>query len=334
MAALMTPDLLVQHMDEFQLANPHGRTVAPRLRLGLGCSLYMRDPQSPRMRQALAACADHYLALAGDHIKAGYDSIRNTPVRAYRPGDVHFSQALAAGDDVRSHSFGGEFYGDADPYVASHFGLAFSATSAQEHPLADRPAFFRATLPLGWIQARGGLPAYRELVQHWCSLLRPFHGHAGYAALPSLSLVEYRRSAWLATPVLQRYPGLDLDLASSVASMTRRAGPPLRIKGVNWLTALDEGSLELLGGRTALLDGLGPAFNVTDYPGGILVQAGAQPALGDADAGDMPEAYRELSRRLQPLRLRYPDGWSLLQSPDPVACDHTPLTNAWLARWD
>src|SRR5690606_41748042 len=65
---LITRDFLVQHMDEFELANPLDRKADVRLRMGLGCSLYMRDPQCPRTRLALARCADHYLDLVGRRI--------------------------------------------------------------------------------------------------------------------------------------------------------------------------------------------------------------------------------------------------------------------------
>lgn len=331
---MITRDFLVQHMDEFELANPLDRKPDVRLRMGLGCSLYMRDPQCPRTRLALARCADHYLDLVGGRIASGMDSVRNASLGDYRPGDVRLAEAIAAGDDVDNHSFGGVFYGEREPRIASHFGLEFGAASSQAAPLHTRPAFFRATFPLGWWRERGGLEAFARLVHHWCTLLSPFHGYAGYAALPSLDQAEFRRSGYLATMVAERFPGLDVDHASSVASMARRCGPPLKLKSANWLTALDDEVLRALGGRATVLDDLGAGFGLHEYDGGVLVQAGAMPELGDRELDEVPAAYQQLSWKLRPLRMQYPDGWSLLRSPGPAAGDSTALTNAWLARLD
>src|SRR5690606_16268216 len=116
------------------LANPLDRKADVRLRMGLGCSLYMRDPQCPRTRLALARCADHYLDLVGRRIASGMDSVRNASLGDYRPGDVRLAEAIAAGDDVDNHSFGGVFYGEREPRIASHFGLEFGAASSQAAP--------------------------------------------------------------------------------------------------------------------------------------------------------------------------------------------------------
>src|SRR5690606_8062343 len=97
-----------------------------------------------------------------------------------------------------------------------------------------------------------------------------------------------RRSGYLATMVAGRFPGLDVDHASSVASMARRCGPPLKLKSANWLTALDDEVLRALGGRATVLDDVGAGVGLHEYGGGVLVQAGAMPELGDRELVKFP----------------------------------------------
>jgi hypothetical protein len=331
----MNPEsITLEDLDKFYLfdEDSHNRRIA--VRLGLNCTLYMRNPHSAEVRSGLAKCADQYLELVGDNIKSGFNSITGGAVAPYLPGQINFSQALAAYDDVEKHHLMAEYYGDADPYVATHFGLSLSASSKKASPLRDRPAFFRATLPFSWLKDKSGEGAFQKLVHNWCTILKPYHGYAGIGALQSMDLTENERTVLLAYPYAKRFPGLEIDEPSAVASMAKKSGPPLKIKGVNWLTAVDDECMAELGGREAFLGDLGEGFKIFEYEGGVLIQAGVIPQLGDRNRQLIPILYQQLARKLKPLRMKFPNGWSLLKSPNRQEQSHADATNEWLARFD
>ena len=76
------------------------------------------------------------------------------------------------------------------------------------------------------------------------------------------------------------------------------------IKGVNWLTCLSDRWLDKLGGVAALRKSLSDDFILHEYPGGVVIQAGPAPEVGDVNYRVPTERYRTLSRLLKPVRAR------------------------------
>ena len=124
------------------------------------------------------------------------------------------------------------------------------------------------------------------------------------------------------------------DKPDTISSMMVISGGPLKIKGVNWLTALDDECFERLGGRDAVLSDLDEAFKFYNYDGGVLIQAGPVPQLGDVNQRHIPRYYQQLARKLKPLRMVFPQGHSLLKSPRPQEKSGADVSNEWLARFD
>ncbi|HSN96947.1 MAG TPA: type VI immunity family protein [Candidatus Nanopelagicales bacterium] len=78
------------------------------------------------------------------------------------------------------------------------------------------------------------------------------------------------------------------------------------MKGVNWLTVVGDHLLAELGGVDVVCDRLGKLderFMVHRYEGGVVIQAGERPVLGDAERGSWPELYVKLSKFLKPIRI-------------------------------
>jgi hypothetical protein len=105
-----------------------------------------------------------------------------------------------------------------------------------------------------------------------------------------------------------------------------------KIKGANWLTALSDDCLQPIGGRAALLAQLDENFHIFEYEGGVLIQAGATPQLGDVNRQQIPGDYRHLSKILKPIRMTFPKDEYIF--PDINGRDGTEITNEWLARFD
>jgi hypothetical protein len=191
----------------------------------------------------------------------------------------------------------------------------------------DDPAYFSATLPFAFLKDETGTVAFQRLVNGWCQILKPYCGYAGIGAIQSVERAERDRTARDVYPIAMRFPGVEIEDAASVAMHLGS-----HIKGVNWFTALSDEVLTPIGGRQALLAQLDENFVIMEYEGGVLIQAGPAPEPGDVNRQQIPRYYRELSRLVRPLRMKYPKGHSLIKPPNPA--ENTEATNQWLARFD
>jgi hypothetical protein len=100
------------------------------------------------------------------------------------------------------------------------------------------------------------------------------------------------------------------------------------IKGVNWLTVLDENWLQKAGGYSELKKKTGDGFRLEQYPGGILIQAGKHPDIGNVNRNQFPQYYVRLNRILKPIRVE-----KIRRIHDSLGFDPE-RTDAWLSRFD
>lgn len=194
----------------------------------------------------------------------------------------------------------------------------------------DRWSTVVATQPVGTVLDMG-YGAYVGDVLAWCNLLRPAHGTAGLAMIPDFG-GAVRSSALLAYPGLVRYPGFDWPDASLWAVMARE-DHDRHIRTINWLTVLDDAFVETLGGQAALAGKLEPAVTLHTWNGGILLQAGPAPELGDTNAGDIPRLYGSVSDATR--RLHFTDfspRHGFLEAPSPVLSGEA--SRLWVDRFN
>jgi hypothetical protein len=140
-----------------------------------------------------------------------------------------------------------------------------------------------------------------SLIMHWCQRLNPFHGYAGFTILSSSDTRMESKMAKAVYTLAQRFPGLEVDYPVS-HSMYLQEG----IKGVNWLTCLEERWLKELGGIGELRQRLGDEFIFHEYDGGIVIQAGPYPEVGDRNRQIAVNLYGKLSHVLGAIRVEYP----------------------------
>jgi len=306
------------------------------VRLGLMCSLYMRNPHSPEVRMALAKCGDHYQQLFGKQLKCYIkpDGIYKGKPKSYPTHGINLVDYVRQYDSIEEKDFAPIFFGDQDHYAAAAYGMKIFASSTEPSPIRDRPAYFAVVLPFSWLKNKDGELAFQKLVHSWCQVLKPFHGYAGVGAIQSMDTIEKDRTIHLVYPLAKRFPGLDVDDPGTIASRMKGGEGTLKIKGVNWLTALDDECFEQLGGRQAVLSGLGDEFTLYEYESGMLIQAGLMPQLGDVNQQHIPRYYQQLARKLKPIRLTFPDGYYLIKSPNKNEQSNAQASNEWLARFD
>ena len=79
---------------------------------------------------------------------------------------------------------------------------------------------------------------------------------------------------------------------------------------------------------------LDEGFKFYEYDGGVLIQAGPVPQFGDVNQRHIPRYYQELSRKLKPIRMKFPNGQYLIKSPNRQEKSNAEVSNEWLARFD
>lgn len=318
-------DFTLDDLDAIRIVKEH-KPNCVAVRLGLICTFYLKDPHNIEVRRRLAQCGDEYQALFGDYLKLYRNPDGEGRSKKYPKGGVPLVKYLALHPSAEK-AFAPDFTGGESIDDASAYSLEIFASSTVYSPKGNKPAQFAATLPFGWLKDKDGQKAFQHLVHGWCQILKPHHGYAGLGIIQGVEMMEKIRTSYLAYPLAKRFPGLEIDNPSIVAMHIGDG-----IKGVNWLTAVDEGCLTRLGGRAAVLAQLDENFPLYEYEGGVLIQAGPTPQLGDVNRQHFPRYYQHLARILAPLRMRFPAGHPMIQPANGE--DSTEASNQWLARFD
>jgi hypothetical protein len=120
---------------------------------------------------------------------------------------------------------------------------------------------------------------------------------------------------------LRRYLGID-----SMHLILIKEFVLTKVKGVNWLTALDAGFVAKLGGSAALKESLPVPISVHDLDGGVVIQAGPAPLLGDTYENESMSTYKAVDATIRRVRL---DGGVVL--PGFQDADETA---EWMARFE
>jgi Protein of unknown function (DUF3396) len=226
------------------------------------------------------------------------------------------------GFDATVYGFvGGEDEDTATPYFCCVIGA----------PDYERYSEARSYFPIDWFERRDGYEACIDLMKRWCTLLTVSHGTAGF----SIILEEGQpksHGVLLAYPFLKRFPGLDLPYSSrwgsSIRGVKRRV-----IRSTNWLTAIDDGFVDQLGGLKKIKNELGEHCPIHLYGGGVIIQAGPRPEIGDVNRGLIPEHYRTVAKLLKPLRFEdFSAKLPYLPAPKPM--DSLEETLKWIRRFD
>lgn len=157
----------------------------------------------------------------------------------------------------------------------------------------DEPSLVQIAVP--WDDDPVTAQRLRAFTGALVSRLDASHAVAGCALLVSPYEEELAQThAWARS---MRHRGVDILLRENDRITVGRDS----IKGVNWLTYVDQSRIERLGGGERLRAALDPGVRVTPIGAGLLLQAGDAPALGDENRQDKLPLYRSVFRALEPL---------------------------------
>ena len=216
--------------------------------------------------------------------------------------------------------------GSKDPEVFSHFIFRGDSPDKGDFEHRHNLNVISANSSVAALSADGKDSFIRWMLR-WLAWLQPVHAYAGLGLqFPMYGRPEYLKIVY---PYLMRFPGLDLDLPIHFADddiLTEH------IKGAHWLTFLNPKHVARLGGVNRIIEALGDGFEVLEIAGGVLIQAGPSPRLGDVNQGIYPEFYYRLGKILPPIRYKEVISRNYIIPPNDD--EDIAATQAWLARFD
>jgi hypothetical protein len=264
--------------------------VRPVVKIGLLVTLYFKSGHLPEVKAAVVSIIEDYFQLCGDKLQwtTVPPKYRWAKVRKSLKTDL-CSRILSAGADdswqVTVH--GGKTHQDASDYRIQGLGCR-NWQNAMGHL-----SFLSVAFPIDFFAGRNDSAV--STVLRWAELLHPFHGYGGLGVLDAYANTEVYEPVVFS--IAQRFPGLEVDHPTA-HSFNCTEG----IKGVNWLTVVQESLLVKVGGKDTLRKQLSEQIVLHDYPGGLMFQAGPKPIMGDRIREQWPELYVELNARLAPIR--------------------------------
>jgi len=264
-------------------------------------TVYFEAPYRQEIRNAVASCCDDYLRRWGQHLRWALHPDRMLMDR-FGAGKASNPQAWlpAMGED---ESFELIYHGAEHERGASAFSL--QALGNPRRPYVNF-GFLRVSFPLlCFADGSGSLP---EVLLDLCRALKPISGYGGIGVIESPDSVISSGYEPIVYGWAQRLPGLEADnpIWHAIALTKGREGGRDGIKGGNWLTVLGDRYVVEMGGTDRLeadLRALDDRFLVHRYDGGVLIQAGPRPQLGDAERNLWPALYVKLAKYLKPLRV-------------------------------
>jgi hypothetical protein len=266
-------------------------------------------------------------------IAANYASLFPGRLTRYQKSMANRLSRLADGNVVGAYQ---SEIDKTDPELNAHMinlltddhleGVGFMSLSADNRTAPRYPlSYLSARFPGARVHADPDGIVRQVLA--WCDQVKPDQGTVGIAPLFEGGMASaYPRVYW---PYIARFVGMDYNWSFGIA-----VGAARGIKCVNWLTVLDDKYVAELGGLDALGASLGDGIVIHEWSGGILIQAGAEPQLGDTNMGIWPREYCAVSRATAKIRFEdYPaSAVCLIKVPEPL--DAHDETLRWVRRFD
>jgi len=256
-------------------------------------TLYFRGAHENEVRESVMTVLADYLRLCGDRLrwttvppKFTWAKVKGNLLAEFR--ERVFSTPADASWEFLAH--GGEIYGEASDYRVEALGLA------EWKDRIDKLSYLTALFPIDFFADKHE-ESFVATVARWAGEVKPVHGYGGLGIIESLATTTRERHEQTVFSIAQHFPGLEVDYPT-VHSLNCAKG----IKGVNWLTVLSEPFAAQLGGVSSLQTRLGEQFTSHSYPGGVVIQAGPRPQMGDRNRNRWPELYIKLNAVLKPIR--------------------------------
>jgi hypothetical protein len=292
-------------------------------------TVYFTDPHRPEVRDAVASCCESYSRHCGQHLRWALNPDTERMERfGTGKGKKPRAWLSVKGED---EEFAIIWHGAENDRGASAFHL--EAMGSERRPYLDF-GYLQVSFPLLWFaDGSGSLP---EVLLDLCRTLKAASGYGGIGVIEGPASLMNSDFEPIVYRWAQRFPGLEADYPISHSLWLRNGRESGRdgIKGGNWLTALSDRYLPELGGAEKIeadLKALDSGFLVHRYDGGLVIQAGPRPQLGDAERNLWPALYAKLAKYLKPIRVTRHNAF---QHGGPGVRFNKERSEAWLRRFD
>ena len=185
------------------------------------------------------------------------------------------------------------WFGGDNPHEASEY--QFRVLGVVGRP-PHKISYVSVVLPMDWQEKTER--SFPDACLRMCDLLKPQHGYGGYGFAESSDLGVQDEGQPLIYAMTRRFLGVEVDRPTIHKFFVGQG-----IKGVNWLTVLNDHWLQAAGGLDKIKGSLSDACVFRPYDGGTMIQAGARPQLGDVNQKIWPAAYAQLARVLKPIQI-------------------------------
>ena len=293
----------------------------PALRVGLLATMFITEPWTRSAREAVVDVAEEYLRQFRDHLRWAHNP-KTKHIRPLDESKVPFPSAwLPQHEDGKAWQFG--FFGGEHAKGASVFQVS---GYGGDNVMRGR-GYVQVHLPLTWLTEHPDM--FQDFVLSAAKRLRPLSGYAGIGVLQPLDFHAAEPDLATVREIAERFPGLEIENPAWHVNYIDKG-----IKGVNWLTLLGNRWVEEIGGLDYLRIRLGEDFKLRPYDGGLMIQAGPRPQIGDVTTNRWPQHYVTLAKVLKPIQIKVHGAFHF---GDPTGSqkrmDHE-ASLAWLFRFD
>jgi Protein of unknown function (DUF3396) len=275
-------------LTQLAIKDRKGRTM---LTVGLMASFYFEEPWTRSKREIIAELAEEYVCRFGAHLRHTEDMRDATiyPLESKRvPSPKQWLPVHADGEAWYFGLHSGKSPSEAGQYTVQGYGGGAIKKSV---------GVFHISTPLNaFADQKAG---FREYVVHISERLKPLSGYGGIGVIQSLDIAAGEPFSSFERVMGERFPGLEIESRLAHVIHLNQG-----IKGVNWLTVLGDRWIQEMGGLDYLRLWVTEACTLYPYPGGVVIQAGARPELGDVQANRWPTHYANLARALKKIRVK------------------------------
>jgi hypothetical protein len=260
--------------------------------IGLTAMFYLRSRPGESLRERAVRALERYRAAISDQLVWGADPKTAHPRRVAGTRLLDVRSRLLQLDEDKDLEFvfhGAKRKDEADSRQV--IGLIHPEDSSDL-------SWFAIGLPFSWM-ATHEPGAFSTLVFDLCEILAPLHGYAGLAVIPYVVVHICAPAMDSILGLIARFRGLDLGYPFSQAYFLRHGDV---IKGINWLTILDQSFVERLGGERPLCNALGAGVGWLPFRSGVVIQAGDHPLFGDVNVQEPMPPYEQVAEALRPIR--------------------------------
>ena len=296
--------------------DPENRNV---LQVGLVAWFYLDKAYTQENRARMAQAFRLYQQEYGDKLKTGYFDDPNKMLD-YTPKNTHnFAERI-------TNSYGDNcdfFWCSTDGFDHAGDYWVGAGSPAGWYELAhSRISYFGFYLPVSELKDTSYLAA---LLKQFCIILQPMHGLMG---LGVQQCFENHRYQHLEYEIGQEFLGIDIP--GGLTDKRLRNG----LRTINWQTFFNTQWLDKLGGIAHLKSVLPmQGIEITEYLGGVIIQAGEYPELGWIKDNPYPSLYLAVNEALKLIRAPEIDSLGYGSIAGEIRFDKR-STQEWLARFD